>query len=131
MNLWMPTFKWNPRELLAQAIDVMALTMSSSNPHERFNHLLTWKMQPHRKQNPIARNSILNISIFYDYSIQIIVLEKTSNLFSLWVLSKRKTIFSFFPQYHSIPHKALFFFLSIGFKFVFHSLVSLRACLVG
>ena len=49
-------------------------------------------------QNPIARSSTLNTSTFYGCSTQIIVLEKTPNLSSLCVLSKRKITFSVFPQ---------------------------------
>ena len=48
-------------------------------------------------QNPIARSSTLNTSTFCGCSTQIIVLEKTLNLSSLCVLSKRKITFSFFP----------------------------------
>ena len=59
-------------------------------------------------QNPIARSSTLNTSTFCGCSTQIIVLEKTPNLSSLCVLSKRKITFSFFP---SVPHKALILFL--------------------
>ena len=53
------------------------------------------------EKTPVVRSSTLNTSILCDCSTQIIVLEKTSNLSSLCVLSKRKITFSFFPQCHT------------------------------
>ena len=68
-------------------------------------------------QKPVSRYSTLNTSTLYGCSTQIIILEKTLNLSSLCVLSKRKITFSFFPPL--VPHKTQIFFFQSAPKLCF------------
>ena len=77
-------------------------------------------------QNPVARSSTLNTSTLCGYNTQIIILEKTLNLSSLCVLSKRKITFSFFPQCRTKHY--FFFFLQSASNLCF-SLQSLSKSL--
>ena len=64
----------------------------------RKNTIIPLETNTTSSQKLEARSSTLNASILCDCSTKIIVPEKNTNLSSLCVLSRRKIVFSFFPQ---------------------------------